>query len=483
MHYLATFQTVVGDICQGIVHFPAGPRRQTFYPDRWFSAVERLSAARTGIPGCEISLRTNLREGQADQLAYFHAPLAAEGLLRPYLASFFELLALADGSVVLPLDRAAYDQLANPWTRYLCRVQSEHYIVGPAWLVCKFRVSDFLPEILDEAVSLGHDVLHQIHLKSFALSPQQEGRARRNLVALENIRGMPAATFEIQRRILNMSAGEVTLAEEYVGAASLGGASWLQHKLRRRFQEGFGAAKLESPSFEFHDTGFSKFLRSGGQIFEAVASGFHSATFEEPDDQTVYASAACSRLAKSLFSWSPSLRRWFEPSQTDQKKFLLDAYSERERLEGAEATAAASQAFAHRPPLLVCEGGTDYAFISYRRADFKRILPILSGLNVAGCSFWFDASIPGGSDWLGELQDRVRRARTLVLFLSRAASESRYVRLEVSFAFSIGKPILPVRLEELDFTNLPGGLGLILNSIQAVDLHVGKIIEYLQRFS
>lgn len=135
----------------------------------------------------------------------------------------------------------------------------------------------------------------------------------------------------------------------------------------------------------------------------------------------------------------------------------------------------------HRPLLAVCEVGEIYSFISYRRSDWTRIAPILSGLKLAGFPFWFDHGIPGGADWLSELQERLRRARALVLFLGRAAGESRYVRLEASYAFSLGKPILPVRLEEVELKGLPAGLGLLLNSIQTIDFHVEEIIRHLRQ--
>ena len=188
--YLANFETELGDVCQGLVHFPAGPRGKAFYPDRWFRTVERLSSARAGIRGCEVSLRTSLRGGELDQLAFFYAPLATEEQLRHYLASFLELLAMTEGSVLLPTDRFAHDCLAEPRTRYLCRIEHEFYTAGNAWLVCDFRALDFIPELLEEAAALGHDILHQAHFHTFFLSTEHERRARRNFVALECLGGI-----------------------------------------------------------------------------------------------------------------------------------------------------------------------------------------------------------------------------------------------------------------------------------------------------
>jgi hypothetical protein len=51
----------------------------------------------------------------------------------------------------------------------------------------------------------------------------------------------------------------------------------------------------------------------------------------------------------------------------------------------------------------------------------------------------------------------------LLLFLSQAAVDSKYVRREARFADSLGKPIISVRLEA---TRLRHGMGLLLSHYQ-----------------
>src|SRR3954468_2215340 len=110
MQYLARFGTPAGDdVLQGLVAVPAKPRLRRYYPDRWFERLAQLGAARAGIRDCEVSLRSSLREGRLQQLVIFPAPGTADRELRHYLASYFELLALVDGSVALPPDRSSHD--------------------------------------------------------------------------------------------------------------------------------------------------------------------------------------------------------------------------------------------------------------------------------------------------------------------------------------------------------------------------------------
>ena len=288
------------------------------------------------------------------------------------------------------------------------------------------------------------------------------------------------AALNIQTRLLNRSAGEVTLIEEYVGATSADGVAWLKYTLGRRFEAKFGPAKFETPQFKFQDGQFAKFLNRGSDVAEAVASGFHSIVFKAVGDQEIFSASDDSALASSIFSWFGLLRRWFEPTEQTAKAAVVAAYDERERMEMNEAIVASAQIAKHRPPLSVCANTLNYAFISYRRADFNRIAPILNGLDLAGLPFWFDRGIPGGADWLAELQHRLRQSRVLVLFLSHASSESRYVQMETRYAFSLGRPIVPVRLEYVDIERMPGGLGILFNSIQMIDFRVEEIIRCLR---
>jgi hypothetical protein len=471
MHYLAEFETKSDDLCQGLVHFPDGPRLRNFYPDRWFHTVARLGAAHTGVPDVAVSLRTSLRAGRLAQLAFFTAPASAQAELRHYLARYVELLALVEDSVALSLDRNTHDDLAGAWASHICRLEPMPFSVGDAWLACDFRVLDFLPSLLEEAAAAGHDLLHQVHVHPWELTPDQERRARRNLVALERIRGVPQALLQLEGRLLSRRASRVLLVEEYVAGDTPAGASWLQRALQYRFEERFTWAKFDSPAFTFTQT-----------QSEAISLGIHSAVFKPPGDEELFSSAVDLERRSVLFDWSGPLRRWFEPPLLADQVALRNAYQRRELAEQEEAKAFSGQVAGQWPQIAVSSAGSGYAFISYSHKDFPRIAPLLSGLNDAGFPYWFDVGIPGGSQWMSILQERLDNARALILFVSHDAVQSRFVQSEVIYANSKAKPILPVRLDRCEPNKLPGGLGLLLSSLQNVDAQLEHILHFLRDY-
>lgn len=470
MQYLARFETDGGEECQGVVRFPAAPRLQTYYPDRWFAALARAGEASAGLRRCAVSLRASLRAGQLEQLAFFRVPAAAEHELRHYLASFLELLALVDGSVELPMNRAAHDAAVGLWASHVCGVAQPDFHAGPAWVACDFRLFDDLARLLANAAAAGHDLFYQVHLHPSVLTTEQERRARRNWVVLSGLRGVPPALLEHQSRLLHRPAGDVLLAEEYVGTATAEGAHWLAAELRRLFEARFGRMRLEAPE--------PRFLDGQGVHAEALEAGVHRAVMATLSDEAQQAAAVDAGTAGALFHWSGALRRWFEPPLAYQQSELRAAYEKREDAENAEASAVAARV-ASGPA--ITSRASDYAFVSYRRADFTRIEPLLGGLNAANLPFWFDRAIPGGSQWMGVLQERIANARSVLLFLSQSAADSRYVRMEINYAYSLGKPILPVRLERVQVSALPSGMGLLLNSLHVVDARLEAILDSLRQ--
>src|SRR5580658_1417269 len=202
MQYLGRFEMPAGEVCQGIVQFPAAPRGRVYFPDRWFRTVADLAAAHTAVEGSQLSLRTSLRGGQLSQTLLFHAPAPVESQFRHYLASFLELLALVDDSVALPLDRATHDQFASVWAPRLYRLQPPTLMAGGSWLACPFRILDFLPQLLAEAAAVGIDLLHQVNFQTWDLPVEHVRASRRNLVALEQMRGLSPDLHALQHRLL-----------------------------------------------------------------------------------------------------------------------------------------------------------------------------------------------------------------------------------------------------------------------------------------
>jgi hypothetical protein len=105
-------------------------------------------------------------------------------------------------------------------------------------------------------------------------------------------------------------------------------------------------------------------------------------------------------------------------------------------------------------------------FISYRRADTGRVLPLRDELRRLGYRVFFDTqSIDGGDDFKLRLQKDIAGSRLLVLCWSGNAAKSDIVTFEYSNARALNKPVIPWLL---DSTPLPVMLDHI-NGIPSAD--------------
>jgi hypothetical protein len=484
MQYLASIETGVGDICQGLVHFPATPRLRTFYPPRWFETLQRLGSAHAGIPGCQVSLRTSLREGRLEQLAMFRASAAEEERLRRYLTSFLGLLGLVADSTVLPMDQQAHDDMSGVWAERLCRIPLLTYqsSAGLPWFVCDFRVQEILPQLLEEADAAGQNLLHQIDFQTWFLTAEDVRKAAHNFVALQMLPGPTPQMLELQRRLLMRSPGEVVLVSESVGTGSEAEAEWLGLALERHFLQRYGPLKFEPPRFIFNASPSPDLPgKNPSPEAEEMAYGFHPALIDAPATEELVVSAVEVEEIGQAFDWSRRLKRWFEPELTSEQTALRVQYEVQEEKEKREIAEVAQKIELSPKPLAISDESSGYTFISYRRADFARIEPILESLNQAGIPFWFDRGILAGDQWMAVLQEKIYHAKNFLIFLSQKAVESRYVQMEIHYAHSVDKPlIVPVLLEKLEKKKLPGGLSLMLGLLDMIAADQAKIIEHLK---
>lgn len=91
--------------------------------------------------------------------------------------------------------------------------------------------------------------------------------------------------------------------------------------------------------------------------------------------------------------------------------------------------------------------GAGHAFFSYTRRDLdlvKRYQQLVEGW---GFSVWRDqTSIPGGADWLNQIEAQISSAYIVLAFASRDFLKSAMCEGEVQHASALGKPILIVQL-------------------------------------
>lgn len=127
----------------------------------------------------------------------------------------------------------------------------------------------------------------------------------------------------------------------------------------------------------------------------------------------------------------------------------------------------------------------DFIFISYKRDDMPRILPFLHRIVSWGYPIWYDRGIPGGAEWDSLIEEKVLNCKALVVFLSEAAVESKWVRREIKFADSENRPILGIRLDKN--VELKHGLKVVMSGYQMIDAsnadfsdELRKAIEYVR---
>ena len=98
-----------------------------------------------------------------------------------------------------------------------------------------------------------------------------------------------------------------------------------------------------------------------------------------------------------------------------------------------------------------------YGFISYAHKDAARVLPVIAALSRDRFRLWYDAGIEAGDNWPEVVADHLRRAGTVVFFLSRRFLHSQNCVREVHYAVDRRKPMIAVYLEPLE---LPSDLAM-----------------------
>ena len=105
-------------------------------------------------------------------------------------------------------------------------------------------------------------------------------------------------------------------------------------------------------------------------------------------------------------------------------------------------------------------------FTSYARKDERIVRQILKLVTISGAFAFFDQDhISPGSDWRITLATAIGESDAIIVFWSRNASESAWVRREWKLGLRLGKRIIPVRLDGVPMPKE-------LSRLQAIDLRV-----------
>lgn len=114
-------------------------------------------------------------------------------------------------------------------------------------------------------------------------------------------------------------------------------------------------------------------------------------------------------------------------------------------------------------------------FVSYARADEAHAQQVAERLGAAGISCWVDRDrIRPGEDFTDSISTALSSVRVVVLILSTRAVESTWVKDEIALAKTLGRRIVPLRIEAFD---LPASWRFMLAHHQWKDAADGSSLD------
>ncbi len=96
-------------------------------------------------------------------------------------------------------------------------------------------------------------------------------------------------------------------------------------------------------------------------------------------------------------------------------------------------------------------GADPYIFVSYAHADREEVYKVLYFLQRQTYRIWYDDGITWGANWSKMLKDKIANAECVMLFSSEAAVNSEFVQDELLDAWTNGKQIFNIQLDDARF--------------------------------
>jgi len=424
-------------LSQALVRFPLA--RVAASP-AWWPTFETRALAAGGIDALTRTYRFSVSaDGEADITLAATVREGDEPALRRCIGGFAWLEGECRDSVRYPDSEAAFRQMAAAFPARRQR------LVAPlartqngAWLAQGDRLIPHVAAIAKEALSLGHAFGYQLLAAPLHRSAEQLRRIGRNVIALEDSRGMRAELLAEQRRLFERTRQATLMVEEVVGTDDTDAAGqWLAGALTRIFAPPAVRRGLPPPEFRpqaAEDEDFALLLH--GSVLDEEAWTTDDLICSQAADETEWA---------ALFRQQPPAGR-------------TPPHAAATPPEPAPAPAGGGPHVPNAPP---------HFFLSYRRDEFAAVRPILDTLHQHGVPVWYDAGIDVGSHWIEMLERKIDEATGVLAILSPGFIESRYCRREVLFADTLGKPILPIVLAPVE---LGHGLNFTLHSTQMLSV-------------
>lgn len=419
---------------------------ELFYPDPdrvvrervrdWWRRFGTLLRSLDAVPDLSASLRVQL--GKRMEAALFVvAPAKQEERLRRAIASFTQLDLVANGEIRFARERGDHDKLLH-FPRFQCVAALPRLTNREAWFAFDFRVHPRLNELFSEARAQEHTLSYHVNIEPVRMESEWQREAARNALRVSDVAGVPPLLEQLEHDLVGKLRRATYVCEELLGVDSPAACEWLRATLERQFRETYGGYIV--PEFAFGENS------NDGSL----TATRHRIFFETLGVDEICGAAVTPDERIALLSWQPA------PELNALISRVSGMVEEGEPHEPMNYTGM---------PQPYC-GTEPYAFISYKREDLERIKPLVAQLSQRGHPIWYDKGIPGGAEWDALIEERVQHCEVLLLFLSQASVRSKYVRREVKFADTLGKPIVGVRLEhDIDLSN---GMAMLFNQYQVI---------------
>ncbi|MSQ53001.1 MAG: toll/interleukin-1 receptor domain-containing protein [Betaproteobacteria bacterium] len=436
----------------------------------WVQGLARVRPLRGGLEAMRqwtVTLEYGIREINAlpeafrsRRLSYFvkegpellysvMCPAERETRLRTALGTFARLDRHIADTVEMPTDAKQFEEWQAEFPRWRGLVRSPRYRSGSSWLACPFRVQPLLPALLQRARALGHGFSLQANLQSCRPARAALREAMLNCKSLEERPGVSISLIAAQRAACDTLARTQTLGVEILGAPSPEAVAWLRGEIQASFSEKYAVLGFPNIEFEFESLAWQEELGTGvcqDLVGEEDASALASSALDSDD---------CIRMLgypSELLAHLPAV--------------IVEDPDAPVSIESSEPTPAPAM------------GQGPYAFVSYQHGDSGDVARLVDLLVKNGVHVWYDRGIPGGTEWDAVIEERIRECSALLLVLSDRAVRSRYVRREVKYADTLGKPILTAQLSD---AHLAAGMAMLLLQYQMIDLRAEGARDALLR--
>jgi hypothetical protein len=94
-------------------------------------------------------------------------------------------------------------------------------------------------------------------------------------------------------------------------------------------------------------------------------------------------------------------------------------------------------------------------FVSYARQDVQQVEGLSRDIGDLVGSVWVDKSLTGGQPWWDEILRQLRACELLVFAMSTSSLRSEACLAETSYAAAVGRPILAVRIGDVEMAAAP----------------------------